>query len=41
MNTSEEFPNIYMNFIEKFLATFAVIDHKDVMTVMTQKKLKN
>ena len=25
MNTSEEFPNIYMNFIERFLISFPVM----------------
>ena len=37
MNNSEEFCNIYMNFIEKFLASFCC-DDKDAMTVMSKKK---
>ena len=40
MITSEEFQNIYMNFIERFLISFPVMT-KDAMTVKTQKKLKN
>ena len=40
MNTSEEFPDIYMNFIERYLISLSC-DDKDAMTVKTQKKLKS
>ena len=38
MNTSDEFHNIYMNFIERFLISFPVMTKLGAMTVKTQKK---
>ena len=37
MNTSEEFPSIYMNFIERFLASFPVMTSEKNEKLQTAK----